>query len=95
MTSVSLNSFPDLLKDKRHFVLYQKTMAQGEVKKRPHDWLGGNRGNDSPELQLEFKDALKKLGVRTDLGMAIYQPEGGTQIPYEGGRDCLPSYTRL
>jgi hypothetical protein len=89
MNSSALNSFPDLLKDKRHFVLYQKTMAQGEVKKRPYDWLGGHRGNDSPELQLEFKDALKKLGVRTDLGMAIYQPEGGTQIPYEGATAYL------
>jgi hypothetical protein len=89
MNSSALNSFPDLLKDKRHFVLYQKTMAQGEVKKRPYDWLGGHRGNDSPELQLEFKDALKKLGVRTDLGMAIYQPESGTQIPYEGATAYL------
>jgi hypothetical protein len=89
MNSSALNSFPDLLKDKRHFVLYQKTMVQGEVKKRPYDWLGGRRGNDSPELQLEFKDALTKLGVRTDLGMAIYQPECGTQIPYEGATTYL------
>jgi hypothetical protein len=87
--SDSLGNFPDTLKMYRHFVLYQKNIEHGEVKKRPFDWLGGHRGNDSPELQLDFGDALKKLGARTDLGIAIYQPEGGTCVPYAGGNAYL------
>lgn len=68
----------------RHFVLYQLNKLNGEVKKRPYDWLGGNRGNDSPDLQLNFDEAVKKVGSRADLGLAIYQPEGGTRVTIEG-----------
>ncbi len=89
MNSAPFNHFPDLLKTQRHFVLYRKSIEQGEVKKRPFDWLGGNRGNDSPDLQLGFEDAIQKLNTRPDLGMAIYQPQGGTSVPYNGGTAYL------
>jgi len=66
------------------FVLYRSTIVAGEVEKRPYDWLGGKRGNDSPELRLTFDQALEKIGNRSDLGLAIYQPEEGIEIQLDG-----------
>lgn len=84
MNRIDLDKFPSSLRLMRHFVLYQLNKLNGEVKKRPYDWLGGNRGNDSPDLQLNFDEAVKKVGSRADLGLAIYQPEGGTRVTIEG-----------
>jgi hypothetical protein len=50
------------------FVLYRRYEEDGEVRKRPYDWLGGKRGNDSPELRLKFDQALEKIGGRSELG---------------------------
>lgn len=83
MNRVDLDNFPSSLRSMRHFVLYQMHKQNGEVKKRPYDWLGGNRGNDSPDLRLHFDEAVNKVRGRADLGVAIYQPEGGTRINIE------------
>jgi len=81
---VNLDKFPSSLRSIRHFVIYQMNKLNGEVKKRPYDWLGGNRGNDSPDLRLTFDEAVKKAGGRADLGVAIFQPEVGTRVTIEG-----------
>jgi hypothetical protein len=75
---------PEELKALRYFVLYQHSFADGQVSKRPFDWLGGKRGNDSPELRLTFQEALDKIGNRTDIGLAIYQPEEGLTVVRDG-----------
>jgi len=80
---VDLDNFPSSLRSMRHFVLYQMHKQNGEVKKRPYDWLGGTRGNDNPDLRLHFDEAVNKVRGRADLGVAIYQPEGGTRINIE------------
>jgi hypothetical protein len=77
-------TLPAEIKALRYFVLYRRTIVNGEVQKRPYDWLGGKRGNDSPELRLTFDQALEKIGGRNDLGLAIYQPEEGIHIDRDG-----------
>lgn len=77
-------ALPDEIKALSCFVLYRSTMVAGEIEKRPYDWLGGKRGNDNPELRLTFDQALEKIGSRSDLGLAIYQPEEGIGIERDG-----------
>ena len=84
MKSHALNNLPSELKQLPCFVLYRSTVVDGEVEKKPYDWLGGKRGNDSPELRLTFDQALEKIGSRSDLGLAIYQPEEGIKIERDG-----------
>ena len=79
-----LNNLPNELKQLPYFVLYRSTVVDDEVGKKPYDWLGGKRGNDSPELRLTFQEALKKIGNRTDIGLAIYQPEEGLTVVRDG-----------
>jgi hypothetical protein len=84
MNPQALNNLPLELKQLPYFVLYKHTIVDGEVEKRPYDWLGGRRGNDSPELRLTFDQALEKIGMRSDLGLAIYQPDEGIKIERDG-----------
>jgi hypothetical protein len=77
-------TLPAEIKALRYFVLYRRTIVNGEVEKRPYDWLGGKRGNDNRELRLTFDQALEKIGGRNDLGLAIYQPEEGIHIDRDG-----------
>lgn len=84
MNPISLHDFPSALRSLETFVLYRKIKVAGEVNKRPHDWLGGHRGNDNPDLHLGLAEAVAKANKRDDLGVAIYQPEGGTRVDLNG-----------
>lgn len=88
MTTTTLatayTDLPTELRALQNFVLYRRYQDGNEVKKRPYDWHGGNRGNDHPELQLGFSAALQKINGRRDLGLAIYQPSEGIAILVDG-----------
>lgn len=82
MRHTALNDIPAELKTLSNFVLYRRYEEDGEIKKRPYDWLGGNRGNNSTELQLPFHTAINKISNRNDLGLAIYQPDSGLSVKH-------------
>jgi len=71
------------------FVLWEHYIDEGEPKKRPFDWRtknGRGKGNDDSNLHLSLNDVLAKLKAINSnvVGLALYQPEGGTPMQCEG-----------
>ncbi len=89
-----LKQLPQALQSLNTFVLWEHYLDDSEPKKRPFDWrtsTGRGKGNDDPNLHLNFHDAVKKIEKTgsDDVGLAIYQPEDGTPIICEGKQGYL------
>ena len=89
-----IKQLPQELKELKTFVLWEHYLEDDESKKRPFDWrthTGRGKGNNDPNLHLSFDDALAKLEEigSEDLGLAIYQPDTGTTIMFEGRQAYL------
>ena len=88
------NQLPVELKALKTFVLWEHYLDEDEPKKRPFDWrteTGHGKGNNDPNLHLSFDDALAKIKEigSEDIGLAIYQPDTGTPILFEGNQTYL------
>jgi hypothetical protein len=84
-----IQQLPQELKDLQTFVLWEHHLDEDEPKKRPFDWRtesGHGKGNNDPHLHLSFDDALAKIEEigSEDIGLAIYQPDTGTPILFDG-----------
>jgi hypothetical protein len=89
-----IQQLPQELKDLQTFVLWEHYLDEDEPKKRPFDWrteTGHGKGNNDPNLHLSFDDALAKIKEigSEDIGLAIYQPDTGTPIMFEGKQTYL------
>jgi hypothetical protein len=89
-----LKQLPQALQNLNTFVLWEHYLDDGEPKKRPFDWrtsTGRGKGNDDPNLHLSFHNAIAKIEETgsEDVALAIYQPEEGTPITWEGKQGYL------